>query len=194
MTKLLPLSLLCMLLSISVLSAQSISKKKFSVSAGIGLAPVYHGKNSNTDIPALSLNVSYKLSDNFALGVYTGYSASTSDERIFTDGLTSKVENKTKAFALRGDFSRLMTDKLELYAGLMLGVKSFDLTEIDTKTGEVVVREPDAPTPYNPNQPKGDILYSGVVGAKYYLKDQIGLFGEFGYGLSLFSIGTTLKF
>lgn len=192
MTKLLPLVFLCTLLSASVLSAQS--HKKFQVATGIGIAPVYHGKNVNTDVPALNLQVTYLLSENFSLGAYAGYSASTSDERIFSDGLRSKVENKTTAFAIRGEFKKDWTDRLQLYSGLMIGYKAFNLREIDTQTGELVQREPDAPTPYNPNQPKGDLLYSAFVGTKYYFKDQIGVYGEIGYGLSLITIGTTFKF
>lgn len=192
MTKLLPLTFLCALLSVSVLSAQS--SNKITISTGIGLAPVYHGKNANTDLPALSLNITYQISETFALGAYTGYAASTSSERIFSDGLTSKMENKTTAFAIRGEFKRDLTDKFELYGGLMLGYKAFQLKEIDTKTGLAVEREPGAPTPYNPNPPKGDVLYSGFFGAKYYFKDHVGAFGEIGYGLSLFTVGTSFRF
>lgn len=192
MTKLLPLVFLCTILSISVLSAQST--KKFQVSTGIGIAPVYHGKNANTDVPALNLQFTYQVGENFSLGAFLGYSASTSDERIFSDGLHSKVENKTTAFAVRGEFKKDWNDKLQLYSGLMVGYKAFNLKEIDTQTGELVQREPNAPTPYNPNQPNGDLLYSAFVGAKYFFKDQIGVYGELGYGLSLFTIGTAIKF
>jgi hypothetical protein len=183
---------LCTILSVTVLCAQSPSK--FSVAAGVGLAPVYHGKNASTEVPALSLQFAYKLGKSFSLGAFAGYSASTSSQRIFSDGFSSKIENKTKAFGLRGEFSRDLTDKLELYGGLMLGYRSFDLKEVNTTTGLEVERQPDAPTPYNPNQAEGAFLYSGFVGAKYYFKDHFGLFGELGYGLSLFSMGTTFKF
>lgn len=191
MTKLLPLTLLCCVLSLSILNAQSPGK--LIISSGIGIAPTYHGSTASTDMPAVSLQVGYEVSKKFSLSAYAGYTAASSNQKLLSDGLLSKVENKTTAFGLRGEFRKDMTDRLEVYGGMVLGYKAFNITEFDVRTGEAVERDPDAPTPYNPNAPKGQAFYSGFVGTKYFFKKNIGLFGEFGYGLSLVNLGATFK-
>ncbi len=189
MTKLIPLTSLCILLACTVLHSQSSPVGSFSISTGIGIVPTYTGKTVTTNIPALSFQVGYRVSEGFSLSAYAGFTEATSKTRVFSDGLESQVNNKTSMFGLKGQFHKDFTDKIELYGGLLIGVSRFNTTETNVKTGEVVVRSPGQPTPYNPNAPKGQFLYSGFVGGKYSINPTIGLFAELGYGISLANLG-----
>ena len=192
MTKFLPLTLLCMLMCMSLLSAQSTGN--FTISAGVGLTPTYHGKTASTKVLPVSVAVGYNVSKTFNLGLFAGYTEAVSAERILSDGLASSMENKTTAYGFRGEFRREWTDRFEVYGGMLLGYQSFDITEFNTRTGEVVVRDPEAPTPYNPNAPTGQFMYAGYVGARYFVSQHVGMFTELGCGLSLLQAGATIKF
>ncbi len=192
MTKLFPLTSLCILLVSTVLCAQS-PVGSFSISTGIGIIPTYTGKTASTNIPALSLQVDYRVSEKFSLGAYAGFTEATSTPREFSDGTVSQVNNKTSMFGLKGQFHRDFSDKIQLYGGFLIGLSRFNTTETDINTGEVVKRQPDQPTPYNPNAPKGQFLYSGFVGSKYSINPKLGFFTELGFGISLVNLGFKIQ-
>jgi len=163
-----------------------------TISTGFGAIPTYTGKTAKTNVPAVSLQVGYRISEKFSMNAYVGYTQATSTPRTFSDGLESQVNNKTTMIGLKSQFHRDFTDKIEMYGGMLIGASLFNTTEYDVKTGDIVQREPDQPTPYNPNAPKGQFLYAGFVGAKYSLNPKLGAYTELGYGISLLNFG--LKF
>ncbi|HFA51099.1 MAG TPA: hypothetical protein ENJ95_18965 [Bacteroidetes bacterium] len=186
-----PLTMLCLLMAISIMSAQS--HKKLSISTSIGIVPTYTGKNVKTEVPPLSIHLDYKLSNNFSLGAYAGYTAATSKPRLLTDGIVSQVENKTANFALRGAFHRDMTDKLAIHGGILLGYSAFNTKEMDADSGEKIVRERNVPSPYDPDAPKGQPFYAGFVGGKYSLGNVASLTAEIGGGTSIVSFGLSFS-
>ncbi len=192
MTRLFPLTLLCILLVCSVLNAQS-PKGSFDITTGIGIIPTYTGKNAHTEIPALSIQAGYRVSENFSLNGYVGFSASTSTPKLLYDGIDSQISNKTTMLGLKGILHKNFTEKIEMYGGMLLGYSFFNTKETDMNTGLEVVREPGTPTPYDPNAPKGQVLYSGFVGAKFWFKPKASVFAEFGYGISIMNLGFSFR-
>lgn len=192
MTKLIPLTLLCALLLCSVLKAQS-PVGSFTITTGIGLTPTYIGKTAKTDIPALSFQAGYRISQNFSMHGFLGYSASSSTPKAFSDGIVSKVSNKTTTVGLKAQLHKDFTDKLEMYGGVLLGYAIFNTSETDLTTGEKIVREENTPSPYNPNAPNGEILYSGYVGSKFWFNPKISVFGELGFGISILNAGFSFR-
>ena len=193
MTKLFPLTLLCVLLVSSILNAQSSPKGSFDLSAGIGIIPTYTGKNANTEIPALSLQGGYRVSEKFSINGFLGFSKSTSTPKLLQDGTDSQITNKTTMFGIKGMLHKNFTDKIEMYGGMILGYSIFNTTETDAKTGLLVVRDKGAPTPYDPNAPNGQVLYAGFVGSKYWFKPKASIFAELGYGISILNMGFSFR-
>ena len=192
MTKPIPLICLCLLLLGTVLSAQSPAGS-FTLSAGIGIIPTYIGKTTHTDIPALSFQAGYRISNSFSLNGYFGYTAATADPKLTFDGILSKVSNKTTMFGLKAQLHRNFTDKIEIYGGSLLGYASFKRSETDMHSGEKVVRTPDQPTPYDPDAPQGRFIYSGFVGGKYWLTPKMSAYTEVGFGISLVNLGFSFR-
>ena len=94
---------------------------------------------------------------------------------------------------LRGQLHKDFTEKIEIYGGTMLGYAFFNTTEKDMRTGDVVIREQGAPTPFDPNAPKGQFVYSGFVGSKYALSKKMRVYAEIGLGVALVSTGFSFQ-
>jgi hypothetical protein len=180
-----------MLFVVSLLTAQTPGK--FTVSAAAGVVSSFAPSKVNTDMIPLSLRIGYDISKSFNIGTYFGYTAATSNPRVFSDGLISQVQNKSFMVGLRTELNRNLTKKLNVYGGVVIGYNSFNTKEFDTRTGQTVVRDPKEPTPYNPNAPKGQVLYAGFVGTNYKVYKGIALLAEAGYGISLFNLGVNFK-
>ena len=192
MTKLVPLTCLCILMFCTIVTAQSPAGS-FFISSGIGIMPSYIGKTAQTEIPAISLEAGYRISNIFSLNAYVGYTEASSKPKVLSDGIESSVHNKTTMFGIKSQLHKNFTDKIEMYGGVILGLSTFNRTETDVRTGEKVVRESNQPTPYDPNAPNSQLLYSGFVGGKYWLNPRLGFYSEIGVGISLLTAGFSVR-
>ena len=77
-------------------------------------------------------------------------------------------------------------DKLDLYAGLMLGYNIASETFSSTDPSRTNIAY------YGSSY--GGFAYSFFGGARYRFTDNIGVFGELGYGISILNIGLNIKF
>ena len=193
MTKLVPLIFLCMFFICTIAHSQSSPAGSFFISSGVGIIPSYTGKTTQTDFPAVNLEIGYRISKGFSLNTYFGYTAVSSTPKVHSDGIESEVQNKTKMIGLKGQFHRNFTDKIEMYGGALVGISSFKRSETDMRTGEKVLRTIEEPSPYNPNAPTAQFLYSGVIGCKYWLNPKVGAYTELGFGISLLNLGVSVK-
>ncbi|MCE3226818.1 MAG: hypothetical protein K0S32_1369 [Bacteroidetes bacterium] len=81
----------------------------------------------------------------------------------------------------------LMTDKAELYFGANAGLR-FSTYRFETNTDDPDVRIYDV---------KESTIYPAwalFVGGRFYFTDNIGIFGELGYGMSWLTVGASIKF
>jgi hypothetical protein len=177
------------------LTAQSNATKagKFTVSTGIGILPTYFKDGASAKVPALSLRAGYVVSKRFTLNAYFGYSSTIAGPQVFDDGVFTQIENTSIVGGLRGEIRHEITKKLEFYGGGMLGISHANITEVEANTGRAISRNPDEPTPYNPNPPKSTFTYSGFVGTTYFIQPKFGVFTELGYGISLLTAGFTFR-
>jgi hypothetical protein len=164
------LFLFCFSLSIVAVHAQEIFSKGTSVlNAGVGLG---------SGIP---IEVSYERSilsdlihnDNGAIGIGaygSWYSNTASDWRY------SHI-----VLGARGAFHYQFVEKLDTYAGLMLGynIASAKWTGDGESIGTASASAFD---------------FSLFLGARYFFKPKFGIYAEAGYGIAFLSAGVTLKF
>lgn len=192
-----PLALLicCALIVSSTLYAQSpfIKPGKFSIRAGVGVVPTYFGDKAETNTPPVQMQLGYSFGKKFSLNAFAGYSSATTTSRIFSDGLATHLTNKSLLTGLRGELRHEVSNRVEMYGGGLFGYNRSFIKEYNTATGEEFQRELNAPTPYNPNAPKGQFLYAGFVGANYFVTKNVGVYGEIGYGISLANFGLTFR-
>ncbi|MDR2388219.1 MAG: hypothetical protein LBD89_00320 [Tannerellaceae bacterium] len=115
--------------------------------------------------------------ENGAIGVggYTGwYSYSDS----YTEG---KVSYSNFVLGVRGAFHYQFVDKLDTYAGVMLG---YDIVSSKWKGSGA----------FDGSVSSSEISTSAFVGARYYFTPSIAAYSELGYGISYLSLGVALKF
>jgi hypothetical protein len=189
------LALLCALALPCTIQAQSTPKShgKLNISAGVGIVPAYTGTDSKGKFLPVSLRVGYAIGKKLHVSGFFGYSNTTSNPRLFADGFSSKLENKSMTFGLRTEVRKDLTSRVDLYGGAMLGYSHSDVKEYEATTGQLFLREPGKPTPYNPNAPDGQVIYAAFVGSTFYLNKSFGFFGEVGFGVSIANLGVTLR-
>lgn len=175
-------------------TVQAQDYAKFNFSAGLGLVPTFVADGANVTTPPLTFKASYQVTPSFSLGAFAGYSNSTSaSPYLISDGQLAQMNNKQFLTGLRAEVRKNFDGKFDMYGGGMFGLNHTETKEVDSQTGATIDRDPYAPTPFNPNAPKSQLLYSGFVGGTYYLTKGIGLFAEVGYGVSLLNTGITIR-
>jgi outer membrane scaffolding protein for murein synthesis (MipA/OmpV family) len=166
---------------------------RLTISTGVGLFPTYYKSDESKGLPPLNCKIGFDISKNFGLGLFTGYSSTTSSPDIFVEGTNSYITNKTKVFGLRAEFRKEFTDRVAGYGGSMVGLYHTDVKEFNNSTKALVVREKGTPTPFNPNAKKGRVAYTAFMGASYKIAKKLSLYGEIGFGISIANLGVTVR-
>jgi hypothetical protein len=183
-------------LTFTSVNAQNKVYKKggFNASAGIGLLPTYFADNAQVDVLPVNIRVGYNIADHFNVNLYTGYSASTSRAVKDFNGDMRTYENKFLMIGLRTELHAARTDKFDIYGGFMFGYNKSFVTETIFENGDFE-NPSDAPsnepTTFKPASDK--VLFSGFIGATYFVSPKLGIFGEVGYGVSLVNLGVSFK-
>jgi hypothetical protein len=139
---------------------------------------------------------------NAGIGVGSGIPVEVSYERSVVDGLIKSTDNGAigigaygswyhnnvadwsynyYVLGARGAFHYQFVDKLDTYAGLMLGYNI--ATSRWAGSGEAY------------GTASGSVFaFSTFIGARYFFKPSLGVYAEAGYGISFLSAGVTFKF
>jgi len=160
-------------------SAQSgiFSKDDMVINVGVGLGTYISDKGYSMTVPPISGSFEYGVVNLFdgqgAIGVggYVSYLLRKSNgDTSFNVG--------DFVIGPRGLFHYQFVDKLDTYAGLMIGYDIVSFSHTDD------------------NYPlSGSGFYSTFfIGARYYFTSNIAVFGELGYGVSPLQLGLSYKF
>jgi hypothetical protein len=126
------------------------------------------------------------------VGLYFGYqSARWQYDNYYYKGVPFYYRHSWRytTIAARGAYhlDALTTDKGELYFGALLGL------QIRSYTFSSNSPDPDVNS-YRINQGNVGTVGSIFLGGRYYFTDNIGLFGELGYGVTYLTLGLSVKF
>jgi hypothetical protein len=153
--------------------AQEIFQKGTSVlNIGVGLG---------SDIP-VEASYEYSVVDglvdgqNGAIGI-GAYAAYYGQSMSFGD---AKVSYNDIVIGARGTFHYQFVDKLDTYAGLMLG---YDIASAKASGGGEVA-----------TASASEFALSAFLGARYSFTPSVGAYAELGYGIAYLSVGVALKF
>ncbi|HEV7231631.1 MAG TPA: hypothetical protein VGO45_09905 [Bacteroidia bacterium] len=190
---------LLLVLGITTGHAQSFQKGQTDINLGIGLGNIIVEPGSINVLPPVSASVEFGITNDISLG---GYAAFTGASRTYQGWEDCGQGNGNGQYyvdtyrwsyfilGVRGayHFGRFIkVDKLDVYAGLMLGNDfahdSYSTTSIcpDHHQGYV------GPT-------YGGFVFSLYGGARYRFTNHFGVFGELGYGISYLNVGLNFKF
>lgn len=175
------------LLATSQTNAQTItsgnpnfSKGQWDVNAGIGLIRTFYGSHRGV-VPPVSVSAEVGVTDNISVGGYLGYT-STKDRFGFLDDF-DVIKYSFVIIGARGSYHFNVWDKMDTYGGLMLGYA-------------VASAKWDSTNPYlnDASFAASGLSLSAYIGGRYDINENIGAFAEIGYGISVLTIGATMKF
>lgn len=185
------------------ISAQSFQKNQFDINFGVGIGNTFVGSGATKVIPSISTAVEYGVTDAISAGVYLGY-AGASYQYSGVDWCPSgngignafgNYYNYTDTYkwrfsiaGIRGayHFAKLIpADKLDVYAGLMIGANfsKYTFSSDNPCPGHVPVAARNF----------GKLIWSGYAGARYRFVENFGAFAELGYGISYLTLGVNIS-
>lgn len=151
---------------------------------GIGLgSTLYSGSFYKSQVPPVSVSLELGVVDNIlekgsiGVGPYLGYS-SYKYEYLDWGWKYSNI-----IIGVRGSFHYPFVDKLDTYAGILLGYNIASSKEFGISVPG-----------YDYSYSAGGIVYSGYIGARYYFGDAFALMAELGYGIAYLTLGVALSF
>lgn len=183
-----------MLLSITLfalaqlLNAQSQRPKKnyLDLNAGMGMLPTFVKDAGKVKTPPLSLTADYQVVEHFSIGAYAGLSVTETDARALRDGSTAQWSNRFSIFGLRLAARSSQMGPWNVYGGLSAG---YSISKIDMMQGDIEKVKSEK----NIRAVSGKMLMTGFLGGRYSLTPKAGIFGELGYGVSLATVGLSIR-
>jgi hypothetical protein len=187
------LTLICTLVfaSLTTLTAQlSFKPGDIEIAAGFGVISTYAKDNATTIAPPVSLRLDARLSSNFSLGAYAAYASFERNGRVLPTGAVQDISNESFQVGLRAAAHGQLGEKFNVYGGGMLG---YDMANIEESIDGQPKSKGDEPSFIRPEGDNNSLIYSAFIGAAYYPKNNLGFFGEVGYGNSLLNLGLTYR-
>ncbi len=169
-------------------NGQAFEKGTKVVAAGIGVGSSLGSFNYSSQLPAISLQYEQGVWDIggpgvISLGGYIGYKSYKYTVQSATFESTSKWNYTLLGVRSAYHYTGLDNDKLDVYGGLMLG---YYILNHSYRDNSGFVNNSGG----NFGNTAGVSIY---VGGRYYFTDQLGAFGELGYGVSYLNLGVVLK-
>lgn len=176
---------------LNVKAQDVFNKGAIAVNATVGLGG-YSGYSMG--IPPLAVAVDVGVADNLigdngsiGIGGYVGFATNSHTYNYYSNYYYKSTVTRM-CFGIRGTFHYALSDKLDTYAGLMLGLYTYSWKYKDNYN--------DLYNDYynlNYKQNSSSMAFSGYVGTRYYFSKNMALNAEVGYGFTYISAGLTFK-
>ncbi|MEZ5070412.1 MAG: hypothetical protein R2751_05460 [Bacteroidales bacterium] len=155
------------------------------VNLGIGLGSTLYGGFGGSGIPPLSVSFEKAIKDEIlekgviGVGGYVGFSSYKYRYSYLSYDYGWNYTNIV--ISALGNFHYPLVDKLDTYAGVMLGYNIGTVKEYgDIPTGTY-------------SDSYGGLVFASYVGARYYFKDNMSAFAQLGYGIAYLTLGVSFK-
>lgn len=169
---------------VSGIQAQSVFSKGDKVlHLGVGVGSYLGGTNYTSTIPPLQVSyeqgiVGNLIDGNASIGV-GGYAAYSANKWKYDSDNGYKYSYVI--VGVRGAFHYQFIDKLDTYAGAMIGYNIVSGTWFGSGTETVS------------GASASSVAYSTFLGARYYFTDKVAIFAEVGYGIAALELGVAFK-
>ncbi len=158
--------------------------KVVNVGLGIG-STLYSGTGYKTGLPPLSASFEYGVTELgpgvLGVGGYFGISSYKWEDAF--GGTTYGWKYSSVIIGARGNYHQYFVDKLDTYAGLMLGYNIIN----SKATGNW-------PSGYDWSANSSTFVWSIYIGGRYYFSETFAAMLELGYGIAWLNIGVAFKF
>ena len=172
-------SMILAVVAVVSLSAQenTFSKGDKVVNVSIGLGSSIYGSGFTGGIPPIGLSLEYGIKDNLfddksslGIGAYGGFTTADFGMGTYTSILVGA----------RGLLHYQLVEKLDTYAGLMLG---YNIASVKYSSAYVGIG----------GVSTGGLIYAGFIGARYYFTPKFAALAELGYGIAVLNLGVSFK-
>lgn len=155
----------------------------WQIRTGVGLLPTFVKDHTTSEVPPLSLELRYRPTPRFSLGLLAGGSVSSVTQDHHS-GNSLTLRNKFQMLALRAAVHTQRWEKWAPYGGISLAYQHNQVEDMaNTPQG---ARET---SPIHYTSLKKGVFYGGFIGTCYQPVPQIEIFGELSYGLSIATLG-----
>ena len=161
-------------------------KKYVDINAAIGLLPTFIKDAGKVKAPPLSLSADFKLAKNFSLGAFAGFSVTETDLRRMIDGGTAKWRNRFSLFGLRLAAQSSLQGPWNIYGGMSI---AYTHSNIDMMEGQFEKVKEEKGIKEN----SGKMVFAGFIGGRHSFTPRLGMFGELGFGISLVTVGLSVR-
>lgn len=169
----------------------TFSKSDLVFNLGIGLGTsLYSGAYYKSTLPPLSLSVEYGAIEDFltedltlGLGGYVGIAGSKYEANLGYGAGTYGWKYSYTVIGARGALHYPLVEKLDTYAGMMLGYNIVSFKEIGTYKPGFGIE----------NSASSHVAFSIYIGGRYYFSDNFAAMAELGYGIAYLNLGIALK-
>jgi energy-converting hydrogenase Eha subunit B len=184
-------------------NAQSFQKGQVDLNLGLGIGNTVIGPGSSGVLPPVSASLEFGITNDISIGGYLGFTKASylyygndwcgNGPGNGHGNYYNYTDTYTWTYLIAGvrgayHFGRFIKiDKLDVYAGLMLGN---DFASSNYSTNSVC---PDH-VRYNYNNTYGGFVFALYGGARYRFTNHFGVFGELGYGVTYLNVGLNFKF
>jgi hypothetical protein len=186
-------TLMFALIAMTVLGAhaQVFEQGSGNLNFGIGFGSPFIFASSKSTLPPISASYEYGVTEKIGVGGLIGYTASSYEfQTLNLDPNSSSLYTNIKTtysyliIGARGNYHFVNKDKIDVYAGAMLG---YNVASAKTK------ETPDDPFYNYDTGSIGGFAIGGHLGLRYMFSDKIGAFTEVGYNVGYFNLGVTVK-
>ena len=150
---------------------------------GVGLLPTFAKDHTLSEVPPLSMELRYRPSPRFSLGLLAGGSVSSVTQEHHS-GSSLSLRNTFRMAALRAAVHSQRWVKWAPYGGISLAYQYNQVEDVG-KTKEEDLEA--SLIHYTPR--KTGVFYGAFIGTCYQPVPQLEIFGELGYGLSILTLG-----
>ena len=176
------------LFALSGLRAQrsmiNLGDQVLSLGLGIGNTLYIGGTGYSTIVPPLSLSFEQAVADNIfdkgVLGVVGSFGYTAYRFRYQAGSIEWGWNYHNIILGAGGLLHYPLIERLDTYIGAMLG---YNLTTIADygNPGDNIAHS------------AGGFLFSGFIGARYYITDQFAAFAQLGYGVAYLTLGVSIR-
>jgi hypothetical protein len=169
-------------LSLTLMSwGQANRAGNVNVNLGMGFSPTYFEEGAEVEIVPLHLSIDYSIFSLLSVGAHVNLSSSVVDEVIA--GNTFQLATSYNTLGLRANGHLPLGDQIDLYLGGVLGFQRVaeayredPITQVAVPEGLETAR-------------RWDLRPEGHLGIRLRFAENLGIYAEGGYGLSIFQAG-----
>ena len=157
-------------------------KGQLDLQAGIGLAPTFLADGGRQLVPPMSLSADMMLSDNFSVGLFSGYTKAQSKEFLVADGIEAQWQNSMVEVGARFAFHYTKMQDWDIYGGFAFTYSHSSITAMRAELDKIAANLGVEPT-------SSAFFPTAVMGARWAFSSKWTAFSEISYGVSIIKAG-----